>query len=111
MGHAAEAFEFHAFQDQGAVRFAGGEDARVGELEGALTRARVDGQGLRERDRRLQLELGVAAAPFAVAVGAVGVQVGAGPVVQALLRVAVIGQSRQLFGRLWQLVLEDAEFL
>jgi len=52
---------------------AGHKDARIVEFEGPLTGASADRSGFADVEVGEQLELGVSAAPFAVAVGAVGV--------------------------------------
>ena len=102
--HAAQAEPRHAVVDHRPLRVARHQDARVLQVERPLPRLDVDDAEFLQRQRGQQLELGVAAAPLAVAVAAVGVQVRRGPGRRgSAFVVAVIGQLRQLLRRLGQL--------
>lgn len=97
VGHAAEAFELHALQNQRACWGSpGGENAGIHEIEIPLDPAVYYDQCLRQRDRRLQFEFRVAAAPSAMAVGEVGVQEDQDRVtkMQLIVRVTIIDELR-----------------
>src|SRR4051812_8528360 len=76
--HAAEAEAGHPVVDHRPVRVAGHQDPRVLQLELALTGLHADDTQILQWQRGEQLELGVPAAPLAVAVTAVRVEVSPG---------------------------------
>ena len=73
--HAAQPEFAHAVKQQGPLRLARNEDARALQIERALTRKGAERSGLLERQRGQELEVADAAAPLAVAVAAIGVQI------------------------------------
>lgn len=96
-------------EDHGAGRVAGGDDAGVFQVEETLAGEGVDGFGVGEGDAGVELEFGVAATPHPVAVGTVGVEVGAGAEVEVLFGVVVVGEAGEFGGGFRELVFEDAE--
>ena len=82
--HPAGADLGHAVKQDRSIRIAGRQDARVRDVKGSLSRTDADDSYLRQIERGQQLEIGVAAAPLAMTVRAVGVQIRAGPAAKIL---------------------------
>ena len=109
--HPSRADLCHAVKQDGPVRISRRQKARVRYVECPLSRTDADGSRVAHVERRQQLELGVSAAPLAMAVRAVGVQIRPGPSAEVLLLGAVVREPREFFGSRAQRIREDAKVL
>src|ERR1051325_1036086 len=107
--HAAQRRHVHAVQEDRLLGMAGGEELGVLDAEVAVLRVDVDDAHVLQGEIDEQLELRVAAAPFDVAMAAVGVQVRAGADVDRQALVVEVGELGELLPGRGQRFREQAD--
>src|SRR5262249_44214453 len=86
----------HAVVNQGTLRFAGNQESWLFQIESPVSRPYIDRARVLERQGGQQLEIGIAAAPLAMAVAAIGMKISPRTRIPVGLGIAIVGELRKL---------------